>query len=252
LTYSDDHVPACGTLDPSHTQRFIKRLRKALEPLKIRYFLVGEYGDKTQRPHYHAALFGYPSCEYGKPRVTKKHGCPCEPCKLIEEKWEMGHTYNGTLTKDSAQYISGYVTKKMTSKDDERLNGRHPEFARMSNRPGIGANSLDGIIDVIESEHGCEIIEVNDDVPHVINYGRKQMPLGRYLRERLRKEMGWNETKTPEAIVQKLRKERIEEYFEEREKNSFGTQKELLLEKNKQRRRNLEKKSKIYLKEKLL
>ena len=57
------------TLDPEHTKRFIDRLRKRLKrdtslphyfPKKIRYFLVGEYGDESDRPHYHLALFGYP------------------------------------------------------------------------------------------------------------------------------------------------------------------------------------------------
>ena len=37
----------------------MKRLRKKLHPLKIRFFHCGEYGDKTRRPHYHALIFGY-------------------------------------------------------------------------------------------------------------------------------------------------------------------------------------------------
>jgi hypothetical protein len=30
----------------------MKRLRKKISPLKIRFFHCGEYGDKTRRPHY--------------------------------------------------------------------------------------------------------------------------------------------------------------------------------------------------------
>jgi hypothetical protein len=37
----------------------MKRLRKKIQPLKIRFFHCGEYGDKTRRPHYHALIFGY-------------------------------------------------------------------------------------------------------------------------------------------------------------------------------------------------
>lgn len=35
-----------------HLQDFIKRLRKKLEPIKIRYFGCGEYGTLKGRPHF--------------------------------------------------------------------------------------------------------------------------------------------------------------------------------------------------------
>ena len=50
------------SLDPSHATKFIKKIRKKLEPHKLRYYLVGEYGSQTQRPHYHLVLFGMPPC----------------------------------------------------------------------------------------------------------------------------------------------------------------------------------------------
>lgn len=124
LTYSDDALPAGNTLVPKHTQDWLKRLRALLGPARpLRYYLVGEYGDESQRPHYHAALFGLSHLEG----------------ELLRTSWGHGHIQLGTLTKESAQYIAGYVTKKMTAPDDPRLQGRHPEFARMSLRPGIGA-----------------------------------------------------------------------------------------------------------------
>ena len=61
LTYDDAHLPAGGTLVPGDGQLFLKRLRKAIFPLQLRYFFVGEYGDTSNRPQYHAALFGIPS-----------------------------------------------------------------------------------------------------------------------------------------------------------------------------------------------
>ena len=93
----------------------MKRLRRKAEPLKLRYVGVGEYGEQTERPHYHLAIFGYPSCAYGRPRITKSKNCQCKPCKEMQEAWKYGATLNGTLTKDSASYVAGYVTKKMTS-----------------------------------------------------------------------------------------------------------------------------------------
>jgi hypothetical protein len=52
-------LPADGSLDVSHFQKFMKRLRDRIKPLKIRFFHCGEYGDLTRRPHYHALIFGY-------------------------------------------------------------------------------------------------------------------------------------------------------------------------------------------------
>ena len=59
LTYDDDHLPkvTCtdrqcrGNLSVRDTQLFIKRLRKFFYPRKLRYFLCGEYGGLTFRPH---------------------------------------------------------------------------------------------------------------------------------------------------------------------------------------------------------
>ena len=44
------------TLQKSDLQKFFKRLRKKTHE-KISYYAVGEYGDNTQRPHYHIILF---------------------------------------------------------------------------------------------------------------------------------------------------------------------------------------------------
>ena len=60
------------------------------------------------KDHYHACLFGVgPSF-----------------ADVVESTWKKGHIMLGTLTHDSAQYVAGYVTKKMTSKADPRLDDR--------------------------------------------------------------------------------------------------------------------------------
>lgn len=55
LTYRDNPV----TLIKRDYQLFLKRLREALSPLKIRYFGCGEYGARGQRPHFHIIIFGW-------------------------------------------------------------------------------------------------------------------------------------------------------------------------------------------------
>lgn len=267
LTYAPEHIPQGHidkkgheykewSLNPKHVQDFMKRLRKAYAPLKLRQYIVGEYGEDTYdkqgnfspgRPHFHIALFGYPFCHNrdleGKPIIgykkvsLEKNGlqywkinqCKCPPCTMIQEKWDYGFTQNGTLTIQAAGYCAGYMTKKFTNTrskcslgtiDDPcgicvacRINKKeiHPEFARMSNRPGIGALSVEAIAELLDSEFGSEYVAGTGDVPLALSYGKKKMPLGSYIREKLREEMLWKETKTPKNILQKLREEALEE-----------------------------------------
>ena len=161
LTYSDEQVPQGNSLQPRDVQLFLKRLRKAISPQSVRYFVVGEYGDTTQRPHYHAALFG----------VGQSHS------GLVEETWGKGHIMLGDLTLESANYIAGYVTKKMTSWFDPRLAGRHPEFSRMSLRPGIGADYIPAVAKTILSETRItDAIIADGDIPSSLKHGRKTPP----------------------------------------------------------------------------
>lgn len=191
LTYSDEFLPEGGTLVPKDAQAFLKRLRKAVAPIKIRFYLVGEYGDKTFRPHYHLAIFGLPDTAYQTiADAWSINGCP------------IGHVVVGTLTVESAGYIAGYVTKKMTKSDDPRLGGRHPEFARMSLRPGIGADAMDDVADVLYSKHGSRELAELGDVPGVLKHGGKSFPLGRYLKRKLREKMGIPEFGLSHPILQ--------------------------------------------------
>ena len=174
LTYSEEHVPAGGRLEPAHTKNFLKRLRSRLAPRRFRYFVVGEYGDESQRPHYHGCLFG----------VGPLDGPTIDNC------WGMGFSQVAEFNEFTAQYCAGYVVKKLTSRTDDRLNGRHPEFARMSNRPGLGADAMRLVADQLFNGPGYEHFVRTGDVPHHLQIGRKSIPIGRYLRQRLRQEIG--------------------------------------------------------------
>ena len=240
LTYSEENLqtlkapsPGLFSLEPDHLKNYVKRIRRAIAPHKIRTYGVGEYGTKTQRPHYHIVLFGMPHCVYGQPKIGRKrvslekdgeryweiNQCKCKPCQLVQKKWKYGFTLNGTLTKDSAAYVCGYVTKKMTNKNNEQvkeyLQGRYPEFARMSNRPGIGANSLDNLVEILESEHGCNYLLENGDVPSTLRIAGQIRPLGTYLKRKLREKMDWKETGTPKELLQKMQEEAYQEAWED-------------------------------------
>lgn len=200
LTYSDEHLPSDGSLRPRDLTLFLKRLRFAYSGLKIRYFGVGEYGDDSFRPHYHLALFGFPTCLRG---ITdnRRRRC-CEICDDVHRLWGLGRIECGTLTEQSAAYVAGYVTKKMTQSTDPRLEGRFPEFARMSLRPGIGGRFMDEVASTL-LEHGLEKNE--EDVPAQLQHGKRKWPLGRYLRQQLRVKIGKEKNHPTAAYEQSLR-----------------------------------------------
>lgn len=176
LTYSDDCLPAGGTLVPRDVELWRKRFRQEFGP--FRYFFVGEYGDDSNRPHYHAALFGVgPQFE-----------------DMVRETWQMGHVMLAELNIQTIRYITGYVTKKMTSKYDERLDGRHPEFRSMSK--GLGRGYVGEIVDTLDEQ------SAHVSVPNSLFLSGTKAPLGKYLRKKIREGM-YNE-KTPVEYLREI------------------------------------------------
>lgn len=148
LTYSDEHMPEYGSLQVEDFQKFMKRLRKAISPRKVRFFHCGEYGEKTRRPHYHACLFGYDFPD--KVQWTIRGGHPVWRSPTLEDLWPLGLSEIGTVSFESAAYVARYITKKVTGRAAEAHYERcdpetgelvqlRPEYTTMSRRPGIGA-----------------------------------------------------------------------------------------------------------------
>lgn len=237
LTYADEFLPDNGSLEPRDLQLFMKRIRKNTG-LKLRYYGVGEYGDVTERPHYHVALFGLDPSDAAH----------------VAASWGLGHTMCGTLTFDSAAYVAGYVTKKMTGKDDIRLRGRYPEFARMSLRPGIGALAVDQIALALQNEHGWDEIDRTGDVPLSLRHGVRDYPLGSYLRKKLREAMNFEDTSTPQSVTHEISKEMCDMWANYQSKAEVApiSLKEVLIAVNKQKVRNMETRTKIFSKQRTL
>lgn len=233
LTYSEENLPEGGTLVPKDAQDFLKRLRKAFSPRALRFYLVGEYGDQTWRPHYHAALFGVSPLEE----------------QIVAKAWGLGHVMLGDLSVQSASYVAGYVTKKMRKKLDPRLGNRHPEFARMSLRPGIGALAIETVAHALESGFGAELVQETGDVPSGLKHGARMMPLGRYLRQKLRKQLGRSiETPFDSAAIQDYGAS-LRVVFKEAlqaPENRSKTLKQIIVDLNQQKRLNQQAKSKIF------
>lgn len=123
LTYDDTLINKDKTLVKSHVQKFFKRLRKSDKNLKIKYYLCGEYGDQTFRPHYHTIL-------YANKTLTKDY---------LESIWYMGFIHVGTVTPESTRYVAQYIDKKYNGELAEKIyaqSNRIPPFQLQSK--GIG------------------------------------------------------------------------------------------------------------------
>lgn len=181
LTYADSFLPQDGALEPVALQLFLKRLRRALHPRRIRFFAVGEYGGRTRRPHYHLSLFGLSGFDPGDVLAVAK-------------SWPSGFTQVAEFNHHTAQYVAGYTVKKLKDKDDGII-WKVPEFARMSNRPGIGALAMETIgKQLLDNYQGWP----SGDVPSELSIGKRKIPLSRYLISMLRKNVGF----TPQYIEQ--------------------------------------------------
>lgn len=145
FTYDDEHLPADRSLCYRHFQDFMRRLRRWAGH-KVRFFMSGEYGEATSRPHYHAILFGV-----GFPdQVPARGGAnPLASSAVLDRLWGHGRCLIGGVSFDSAAYVARYVIKKVTGDlaadhyswvdDDGVIHRRVPEFCQSSRRPGIGA-----------------------------------------------------------------------------------------------------------------
>lgn len=194
LTYEDKHLPktqdGIPTLNKTHLQNFFKNLRRRL-PDKIRYYAVGEYGTAGERginPHFHACLFNV-----GEEDAQAVQDAWREPTGRGKQGEIMGFTDTGSLTPQSAAYVAGYVQKKtVINKEQWEHLGIQPEYSTMSQ--GIGKNAVKLIADTIRKHP--EILTPAGDVPTYLLHGERKLPLGKYLREKIRWELDMERTET--------------------------------------------------------
>lgn len=137
LTFADS-VNLNPSLDKSDFQKFMKRLRKKVG--FVRFYHCGEYGDKLERPHHHACLFGFnfPDRELWSIRG----GVRLYRSALLESLWPFGFSTVGDVTFESAAYCARYILKKQLGKGAGDYYANKclvPPYTTMSRRPGLGA-----------------------------------------------------------------------------------------------------------------
>lgn len=126
LTYSDEHLPE--KLVKKDLQDFFREIRK--QDIPIRYYACGEYGDRTNRPHYHALIFGQDFRFGTEVKIDDQMYMVPE----LSEIWGKGFVTCSDFSMATACYVAGYVGKKIGSECDS--------FQIMSRKPGIGFNWL--------------------------------------------------------------------------------------------------------------
>jgi hypothetical protein len=153
LTYNDENLPENQSLGKRDLQLFLKRLRKALHPTKIRYYACGEYGSHTYRPHYHLIIFGlyctrpvlYPYPFDSPYSFDKRFSLFAQHSKAVENAWGKGFCHFGSVNSKSISYVVKYVIKTHSYeyRRNVSLRGLQPDFALMSRRPGLGFGFLE-------------------------------------------------------------------------------------------------------------
>lgn len=172
LTYEDDKLP--DGLQITHMQLFWKRLRRNAA-VKFKHFYCGEYGDRTKRPHYHAAVLGL-----NEPSDSKRWDAENNTSDTLNNIWGQGLVTTSELTTARMAYVAGYVLKKAGYKkqhflipgDDGIPIEVQAPFRRMSQ--GLGAKWLDKY----QNDLRLGYIQ-NDD---------RKITIPRYYRNRLEKD----------------------------------------------------------------
>lgn len=203
MTYDDINMPrvnGVGTLHKRDCQLFMKRLRnnqrkliakmykctlkkadqlvRDIPDLKIKYYLVGEYGEKTRRPHYHALLFNV------LPTVMED----------VNSIWQKGSCVLGDVTPLSINYCTKYMLKQQFGKND----WREKPFSTMSRRPAIGMQYL---------KYADHHKQTGSITVRNVNGNFQAMP--RFYRDRI-----WIEKQTRMQVIDKA----IQEFKEKKDK----------------------------------
>ena len=141
LTYNDTNIPRDGkytVLHKPHPVNFIRKLKKLEaktpqplpqkiingKPRKLRYFLVGEYGSKSYRPHYHLIIWN--CSDYTMKRASRAWtNSQGQTMGFVQAELPRGQ--NAVAT-----YVAKYVMKEHAN-----IQFKVPPFKSQSNSIGL-------------------------------------------------------------------------------------------------------------------
>lgn len=190
ITYSDEHLPKNHSINKRDMQLFMKSLRKKVND-KLKYYLCGEYGEQTLRPHYHMILFNYPG---SKEKVQID----------VMETWNKGFVHIGDVTSKSIKYTLKYMLKQQ---NDNFFEFVEKPFSLMSK--GLGKAYIDKMTDWHHADVSRNYVVKQD--------GRKER-LPRYFRQKIydeyqRKEQNQRYQELSDLKWSELTQEQKREFF---------------------------------------
>lgn len=164
FAYDFGEVKVRGKLVPRSEE--VKELFGELsyEEVKFRYFLCGEYGPTSFRPHYHLLLW------FGRRYTDEQYRYLC---KVLSSNWSFGRTVVKAATSRGVKnYLASYVTSSAGLPEVLRAKSLRP-FCTFSKAPIIGAYHLgkDEIFQMLDtgvtkvSEWNSEEKEFTDVLP---------------------------------------------------------------------------------------
>lgn len=133
--------------DYSDVQNFVKRLRNRVYENEanvcknhIRYYIVGEFGETTYRPHYHGLLF------FDSPWLAKNAASVISSCWTVDGRYSCNDTLGTVDVQHVASSASSYVASYLNSYGDLPKVYQCSQFrprALFSRSPTIGSLYFD-------------------------------------------------------------------------------------------------------------
>lgn len=176
LSYDPEHVPTTGqfkndqelfTLSKADIKPFLARLRRENNSMnriappilkyghkskKMTYFLIGEYGDNFDRPHYHLLLFNF------HPDLRP----------VLEKIWSKGFIQFAPMTRARIKYVTSYVITNKYNQDEKEKS-----FAFISN--GFGADFVSTALKTLETTKDLYVVDLD----------RKRLKMPKYYRDKI-------------------------------------------------------------------
>lgn len=150
LTYTDEKIPTNNSLRKLDLQNFHKELRK--KGFKFKFLSCGEYGDTTDRPHYHGIYVGLKADE-----------------RQILEIWRKGQIKIGTVTDASIRYVASYLMKNTDEIKYRIAMEQEPPFMLSSKKWGL---------EWLRESYNKLLRD------KYITYNGKKIPLPKYLKDK--------------------------------------------------------------------
>lgn len=174
LTIAPDYMDYAGdvaVLSKDKPRHFLEALRlKYRNRIRFKHFVASEYGDHTDRPHFHALLFGKLTQSHTLGDVVRlKNDVTQFICGEKSTAWPYGFVLCKPVHANVFAYITNYINKP------ELLDPEHPHPVRPFTciSQGIG-------IDFMHRFNQSQF----DGLNFVVNHDGKKQVLPRYYRDK--------------------------------------------------------------------